>query len=148
MQGSNSELAQSRVEMEKASVNNIQGKEPDTAARGKGYSTETDHRHYWDREKIRVRCFGGKGLQKTSALVCVLSYFSCVWLFVTPWIVAHQAPLSMGFSEQEYWRGLPCPSPGDLPDPGIEPTSPATPALQVNSLPLSHQGSPSALVVS
>lgn len=46
MQGSNSELAQSRVEMEKASVNNIQGKEPDTAARGKGYSTETDHRHY------------------------------------------------------------------------------------------------------
>ena len=44
---------------------------------------------------------------------------------VTPWTVAHQAPLSMGFSRQEYWRGLPFPSPGDLPDPGTEPTSPA-----------------------
>ena len=43
--------------------------------------------------------------------------FSCVWLFVTPWTVAHQAPLSMGFSRQEHWSGLPCPSPGDLPDP-------------------------------
>ena len=40
-------------------------------------------------------------------------------LFVTPWIVAHQTPLSMGFSRQEYWSGLPCPSPGVLPDPGI-----------------------------
>ena len=50
---------------------------------------------------------------------------SCVWLFVTPWTVAHQAPLSMGFSRQEYWSGLPFPSPGDLPDPGIETGSPA-----------------------
>ena len=56
---------------------------------------------------------------------CALSCFSCVQLFVTPWTVAHQAPLSMGFSRQEYWSGLPCPSPGDLPDPGIKPTSPA-----------------------
>ena len=47
----------------------------------------------------------------------------------TPWTVAHQAPLSMGFSRQEYWSGLPCPTPGDLADPGIEPTSPASPAL-------------------
>ena len=53
----------------------------------------------------------------------------------TPWTVAHQAPLSMGFSRQEYWSGLPCPFPWDLPNPGIEPRSPA---LQVNSLPLSH----------
>ena len=44
---------------------------------------------------------------------------------VTPWTVAHQAPLSMGFSRQEYWSGLPCPSPEDLPDPGIEHRSPA-----------------------
>ena len=44
---------------------------------------------------------------------------------VTPWIVAHQAPMSMGFSKQEYWSGLPFPPPGDLPDPGIEPVSPA-----------------------
>ena len=46
-------------------------------------------------------------------------------LFVTPWAVAYQAPLSMGFSRQECWSGLPFPSPGDLPDPGIEPGSPA-----------------------
>ena len=46
-----------------------------------------------------------------------------VWLFATPWTVAHQAPLSMGFSRQEYRSGLPFPSPGDLPDPGIEPKS-------------------------
>ena len=50
---------------------------------------------------------------------------SCVRLFVTPPAVAHQAPPSMGFSRQEYWSGLPFPSPGDLPDPGIEPRSSA-----------------------
>ena len=48
-----------------------------------------------------------------------------VRLFVTPWTVALQAPPSMGFSRQEYWSGLPCPPPGDLPDPWIEPASPA-----------------------
>ena len=58
-----------------------------------------------------------------------------VRLFVTLWTVAHQAPLSMGFSKQEYWSVLPFPSPGDLPHPGIEP---ASPVLQVDSLPLSH----------
>ena len=47
----------------------------------------------------------------------------------TPWTVAHQAPLSTGFSRPEYWSGLPFPSPGDLPNPGIEPMSPAFPAL-------------------
>ena len=60
---------------------------------------------------------------------------SRVQLFVTPWTVAHQAPLSMGFFRQEYWTGLSFPSPGDLPNPGIEP---ASPALQADSLPLSH----------
>ena len=50
---------------------------------------------------------------------------SCVWLFVTRWTVAQQAPLSMGFSRQEYWSGLPFPSPGDLPDRGIKPRPPA-----------------------
>ena len=49
----------------------------------------------------------------------------CVRLFATPWTVAFQAPPSMGFSRQECWSGLPSPSPGDLPDPGIEPGSPA-----------------------
>ena len=49
----------------------------------------------------------------------MLSHFSCVQLFATLWTVAHQVPLSMGFSRQEYWSGLPCPPPG-LPDPGIK----------------------------
>ena len=53
---------------------------------------------------------------------------SCVGLFATPWIVAYQAPLSIGFSSQGYWSGLPFPSPGDLPNPGIKPWSPTLPA--------------------
>ena len=59
----------------------------------------------------------------------MLSHFSHVQLFVTLWTVGHQAPLSMGFSRQEYRSGLPCPPPVDLPDPGIEPTSPMFPVL-------------------
>ena len=55
--------------------------------------------------------------------------------------VAHQAPLSMEFSRQQYWCELPCPPPEDLPDLGIEPTSPVAPELQADSLLLSHQGS-------
>ena len=66
---------------------------------------------------------------------------SPVRLFATPWTAACQASLSMGFSRQEYWRGLPCPPPGNLPHPGMEPRSPASPALQVDPLLLSHQGS-------
>ena len=62
------------------------------------------------------------------SIVCVLSCFSPVQLFLTPWTVAHQAPLSMGFSRQEYWKGLPFPSPGDLPNPGIEPAALMPPA--------------------
>ena len=54
---------------------------------------------------------------------CVLSHFSHVWLFVTLWVIAHQVPLSMGFSRQEYSSRLPCPPPRDLPDPGVEPAS-------------------------
>ena len=62
-----------------------------------------------------------------------------VQLFATPWTVAHQAPLSMGFSRQEYWSGLPFPSPGDLPDPGIEPRSPT---LQADALTSEPPGKP------
>ena len=62
---------------------------------------------------------------------CV-SCSSRVWLFATPWTVACQAPLSMEFSRQKYWSALPFPSPGDLPNPGIEPRSPV---LQADSLP-------------
>ena len=64
---------------------------------------------------------------------------SRVQLFVTPWTVALQAPLSMGFSRPEYWSGLPCPPPGDLPDPGIKPGSPV---LAGRFFTMSHQGSP------
>ena len=62
--------------------------------------------------------------------------FSRVWLFETPWTVAYQAPLSMEFSRQEYWTGLPISSPGDLPNPGIEPRSPTLQADTLPSLPL------------
>ena len=68
--------------------------------------------------------------------VCILCRFNHVQLFVTLWTIAHKAPQSLGFARQEYWSGLPCPPPGDLPDPGIKPGSPA---LQEDSLPLSHQ---------
>ena len=59
----------------------------------------------------------------------VLSHFSPVRLFATPWTVACQAPLSMGFSRRDYWSGLPCSPPGDLPDTEIEPVSLASLAL-------------------
>ena len=58
-----------------------------------------------------------------------------ILLFAIPWTVAHQAPLSMGFSSQKYWHGLPFPPPGDLPDPGIKVVSLASLALQADSLP-------------
>ena len=70
------------------------------------------------------------------ALHCITCVLSHVQLFVTPWPVAHQAPLSMGFDRQEYYSGLPFPSRGDFPDPGIEPK---LPALQADSLPLEPQ---------
>ena len=66
---------------------------------------------------------------------------SRVLLFVTPWTVAHQAPPSMGFSRQEYWSWLLFPSPGDIPNPGIEPRSPA---LQADALTSEPPGSPLA----
>ena len=59
----------------------------------------------------------------------VLSHLSCVQLFATLWTVTHQAPLSMGFFRQKYWRGLPCPPPGDLTNPKIKPASLMSPAL-------------------
>ena len=65
----------------------------------------------------------------------IVQSLSHVWLFATPWTVVHQVPLSGGFLRQEYWRGLPFPFPGHLPDPGMEPKSPA---LQADSLPLSQ----------
>ena len=61
--------------------------------------------------------------------VCILSCFSHVRLFVTLWTIGYQVPLSIGFSREEYWSGLPCPSPGDLLNPGINPVSFMSPAL-------------------
>ena len=69
----------------------------------------------------------------------MLNHFSGVQLCATLRAAACQAPLSMGFSRQEHWSGLPCPPPGDLPDPGIKP---GCPALQADSLMLGQQGSP------
>ena len=69
----------------------------------------------------------------------MLSHFSHVQLFATLWTAAHEAPLSMEFSRQEYWSGLPFPSPGDLPDPGIKS---GPPALQADYLPSEPPGKP------
>ena len=80
----------------------------------------------------------GKSRPTVLMRVCVLSRFSRVQLFLTPW-VAHQAPLSMGFSRQEYWSEVPFPSPGHLPDPGIKLGSPA---LQMDSLLSEPPGKP------
>ena len=73
---------------------------------------------------------------------CLLSHFSHIQLFETLWNVAPQALLSVGFSRQEYWSGLPCPAPGYLPDPGVEPASLMFPALQADSLPSEPPGKP------
>ena len=71
-------------------------------------------------------------------LMAFLGYPWC--LLVTLWTVAHQAPPSMEFSRQEYWSGFPFPSPGNIPDPAIEPAYPVTPALQANSSPIEPLG--------
>ena len=74
--------------------------------------------------------------------MCCAYLLSHVRLSATPWIVAHQAPQSLELSWLKYWNGLPFPSLGDLPDPGIKSTSPVSPILQKASLPLSHHGNP------
>ena len=76
----------------------------------------------------------------TLMCVCMLSSISHVRLFVS-WTVVHQAPLFMGFSRQEFWSGLPCASPEDLPDPGLKPGSPA---LQADSLLTEPLGKPTS----
>ena len=84
-----------------------------------------------------------KLLKAEKVCVCMHAHvhtLSCVQLFAIPWTVACQTPLSKRFPRQEYWSGLPFPSPGHFLNPGIEPKS--KPALQADSLPLSHQGSP------
>ena len=75
--------------------------------------------------------------------VCMLSCFSCVQLFSTLWSVACQVPLSMGFSRQEHWSGLPCPPLGDLLDPGTEPVSLLSPTLAGRFFTTEPPGKPS-----
>ena len=81
----------------------------------------------WPKDRTRVLYVS---IHRDSVYVCVL-VLSCVWLFAIPWTVGWQAPLFIGFFRQEYWSRLPFPSPGDLPNTGIEPESPA---LQADSL--------------
>ena len=81
-------------------------------------------------------------LKLFTMLTCLLSCFSLVCLFGTLWTAVHHALLSMGFSRQEYWSGLPCPHLRDLPNPRIELTSPKFPKLQEDSLLLSHEVRP------
>ena len=76
--------------------------------------------------------------------MCVLVVQLCP-ILCDSWTGAHQTPLSMGFSRQEYWSGLPFPPPGDLPKPGIEPTSAVSPASQVDSLPAEPSGKPKSI---
>ena len=75
-------------------------------------------------------------------VVCVCVLAQSVQLFATPWTVAHQAPLSMEYSRQECWSGLPFPPPGDLPDPGTDLVSLVSPALKTDSLPTAPPGKP------
>ena len=88
-------------------------------------------------EKANSTSHSHKSISSLGA--CVLSCFSRVQLFVSLWTVVNQAPLSMGFSRQEYWSGLPFPPSGNLSDPGIKPGSPA---LQADSLPFEPPGKP------
>ena len=79
-------------------------------------------------------------------MACVLSHFSHVQLFATLWTAASQAPLSMGFSKQEYWSGLPCPPPWALPNSGIEPIPLISPVQAGRSLPLVTPEKPNELI--
>ena len=80
-------------------------------------------------------------ISTTQEVHAMLRRFSSVRLFVTPWMVAHQVPLSMGISRQQHWSGLPCPPPGDLLDPGIEPASLMSTALAGRFFTASTMGS-------
>ena len=101
----------------------------------------------WPRDRAQVSCTAGRLFTVLATRECVLlphlvgSVLTATSVLsdpVTPWTAACRAPLSMGFSRQEYWSGLPRPPPGYLPNPGIEPRSST---LQADSLPLNHQGS-------
>ena len=109
------------------------------------YSFASDSQHLCPRT-VPISSVVSCGTKQSIGLnACALIHFSRVRLFVTLWSVACQAPLSMDFSRQESWSGLPIPSPGDLPIPGIKPISPASPALWVDSWPTEPCGKPIGL---
>ena len=89
------------------------------------HSTILGWRTHEQRSLAGYSPWGCQGLDTAELLSMKVKVISHVWLFVTPWTVAHQVPPSVGFSTQENWSGLPFPSPGDLSDPGIKPRSPA-----------------------
>ena len=109
---------------------------------GRPTSLESSTRHF---VFLCLGFFSVRRVIRSCFYVCVLSLFSCVRLFATPGTVALQAPLSMAFSRQENWSGLPFPPPGDLPNSGIEPSSLASPALQADSLPTEPPGKPDSM---
>ena len=95
---------------------------------GQGPGCLPSTRAWGAQDVFRAGKFSKKKHYKANKSACVLSHVSRVRLFVTSWSIARQAPPSMGLSRQEYWSGMPCPPPGGLPDPGIEPRSPLPPA--------------------
>ena len=99
------------------------------AERGTGYFAERKAGLSVDGRYEDTRCRLSTGKSLVNPLACVLSCFSCAQLFLTLWTVIHQAPLSLGFSRQGYWSGIPFPLPGDLPNPGLKPESLTSPAL-------------------
>ena len=116
-----------------------------------GFAVPFSMGSFWPRDWTLISCIAGRflswiilsdsldgivadGIKKKRKKAKSLN---CVQLFVTPWTVAYQAPLSMGFSRQAYWSGLPFPFPGNLPNPGTEPGSPT---LQADALPYKPPG--------
>ena len=97
----------------------------------------TDKRRDVEGEGLKKHPVSGAGLCNFGIGKVKVKSLSHVRLLATPWTVAYQAPLSMGFSRQEYWSGLPFPSSGDLPDPGIKPRCPALQADALTSEPIS-----------
>ena len=105
---------------------------------------------WWDRQLDLELCFEARGRSETARKRMqnleseseVKGKVSCAWLFATPWTVAHQVPLSMGFLRQEYWSEWPFPPPGVLGNPVTELDSLASPTLAGRSLPLSHLENP------
>ena len=97
-------------------------------------------RYYFHLLQTSIKCLRWLTIKDSQMYINIkVKVLRHVQLFGTPWTVACQAPLSMGFSRQECWSGLPIPSPGDLPNPGIKPGSPA---LQADSLPSEPLGKP------